>query len=154
MAIPCVRHGKCSQLQWWAAFLAPVLNKHGLQSGVQRHRRKSLGPNHTAMSLQSEHKTDITSFWLMTLLTPASSSLLALETTHPSTVVSASVSTVNFNAITAWGWTTLLHCKEGLILSIWVDRWTELDHSCFNELITAILPVEQYRSIHMLLYLW
>lgn len=30
--------------------------------------------------------------------------------------------------------------------SIWV-----YNHSCFNELITAILPIEQYRSVHILL---
>lgn len=82
-------------------------------------------------------------WWLLTLV---SYSLLAPETSHPSTVVSASFSPLNFNAITMWGQTTLLHCKEGLILSIWT-----YNHSCFNELITVIIHFEQYRSIYLLL---
>lgn len=113
----CVRHGKCSQLQRWAVFLAPVMNKHGLQSCCWMAQEEV---NHSAMSLQSEQKTDSSSFWLVTLLTLVSSSLLAPQTSHPSTVVSASFSTLYFNAITAWGWTTLLHCKEGLILSVFI----------------------------------
>lgn len=59
---------------------------------------------------------DSISFWLKAPLTLVSSPLFAPESSETSVALSVLFSTFNFNAITGWGLTRVLHCKEGLML--------------------------------------